>query len=53
MRIHHNRLSLIDLRLWRGEEFRIGTLQGRVIATPGHTDDSLTYVIGEDRKSVV
>jgi glyoxylase-like metal-dependent hydrolase (beta-lactamase superfamily II) len=30
-----------------GETFTIGALQGRVIATPGHTDDSLTYVIGD------
>lgn len=29
-----------------GEVFSIGALQGRVMATPGHTDDSLTYVIG-------
>jgi len=30
-----------------GDSFRIGTLDARVIATPGHTDDSLTYVIGD------
>ncbi len=30
-----------------GESFSIGRLQARVIATPGHTDDSLTYVIGD------
>lgn len=30
-----------------GDTFAIGGLQGRVIATPGHTDDSLTYVIGD------
>lgn len=30
-----------------GEVFSIGPLQGRVMATPGHTDDSLTYVIGD------
>jgi len=30
-----------------GDTFAIGTLQARVIATPGHTDDSLTYVIGD------
>lgn len=29
-----------------GDAFRIGQLEARVIATPGHTDDSLTYVIG-------
>lgn len=30
-----------------GDRFRIGELEARVIATPGHTDDSLTYLIGD------
>jgi glyoxylase-like metal-dependent hydrolase (beta-lactamase superfamily II) len=30
-----------------GETFRIGALDGRAMHTPGHTDDSLTYVIGD------
>lgn len=30
-----------------GEKFTIGGLQARVLATPGHTSDSLTYVIGD------
>ncbi|NCT87268.1 MBL fold metallo-hydrolase [Stenotrophomonas acidaminiphila] len=30
-----------------GDTFAIGTLEARVVATPGHTDDSLTYVIGD------
>lgn len=30
-----------------GDSFAIGALSGRVIATPGHTDDSLTYVVGD------
>ncbi|MFO3703627.1 MBL fold metallo-hydrolase [Xanthomonas codiaei] len=30
-----------------GETFAIGQLQARAIATPGHTDDSLTYLIGD------
>jgi glyoxylase-like metal-dependent hydrolase (beta-lactamase superfamily II) len=29
------------------EVFEFGALQGRAMATPGHTDDSLTYVIGD------
>ena len=29
------------------EVFRIGTLEARAIATPGHTSDSLTYLIGD------
>lgn len=30
-----------------GDTFAIGQLSGRAIATPGHTGDSLTYVIGD------
>lgn len=29
-----------------GEQFRIGELECRVLATPGHTDDSVSYQIG-------
>ena len=30
-----------------GDEFAIGGLRARVLATPGHTPDSVTYVIGD------
>jgi len=30
-----------------GDTFTIGGLTGQALATPGHTDDSLTYVIGD------
>ncbi len=30
-----------------GESFHIGNLEARAMATPGHTSDSLTYVIGD------
>lgn len=30
-----------------GERFSVGGLNVQVMATPGHTDDSLTYVIGD------
>ncbi|MGE5624046.1 MAG: MBL fold metallo-hydrolase [Bacillota bacterium] len=30
-----------------GETFKIGKLQARVLATPGHTSDSVTYVIDD------
>jgi len=30
-----------------GEEFAIGSLTARVIPTPGHTNDSVTYLIGD------
>jgi glyoxylase-like metal-dependent hydrolase (beta-lactamase superfamily II) len=29
------------------ESFRVGTLEGRVIPTPGHTNDSVTYLVGD------
>ncbi|MBD9535131.1 MBL fold metallo-hydrolase [Stenotrophomonas sp. STM01] len=36
-----------DRLLVDGDQFAIGALPVRVIATPGHTDDGLTYVIGD------
>jgi len=36
-----------DRLLADGEEFRIGSLGLRAIATPGHTSDSLSYLIGD------
>ncbi|MBK6596675.1 MAG: MBL fold metallo-hydrolase [Proteobacteria bacterium] len=33
--------------LWHGgEQFKLGELQCEVLATPGHTPDSLTYLVG-------
>lgn len=39
--------SQFDRLFVDGDTFRIGGLEARVLATPGHTDDSLTYVIGD------
>jgi glyoxylase-like metal-dependent hydrolase (beta-lactamase superfamily II) len=39
--------SQFDRLLGDGDAFEIGELTGRALATPGHTDDSLTYVIGD------
>ncbi len=36
-----------DRLLRDGERLPVGGMEVRVIATPGHTDDSLTYVIGD------
>ncbi|MGV8959634.1 MAG: MBL fold metallo-hydrolase [Stenotrophomonas sp.] len=36
-----------DRLLADGDQLEIGRLQLRVLATPGHTDDSLTYLIGD------
>jgi len=36
-----------DRLLGAGEEFRIGSLAVRAIPTPGHTGDSLSYLIGD------
>ncbi len=30
-----------------GETFRVGSLEARVLATPGHTNDSISYLIGD------
>lgn len=39
--------SQFDRLFADGDTFLIGQLQARVLATPGHTDDSLTYVVGD------
>lgn len=39
--------SQFDRLFADGDRFAIGTLEARVLATPGHTGDSLTYVIGD------
>lgn len=39
--------SQFDRLFADGDTFRIGALEARVMATPGHTDDGLTYVIGD------
>jgi len=36
-----------DRLLADGEEFRLGSLALRAISTPGHTSDSLSYLIGD------
>jgi len=36
-----------DKLLEDGDEFHIGSLTARVITTPGHTSDSLSYLIGD------
>jgi glyoxylase-like metal-dependent hydrolase (beta-lactamase superfamily II) len=36
-----------DKLLADGDEFHIGSLPIRVIATPGHTSDSLSYLVGD------
>ncbi len=39
--------SQFDRLFVDGDTFRIGALEARAIATPGHTDDSLTYLVGD------
>lgn len=39
--------SQFDRLFADGDTFDIGGLRARVLATPGHTDDSLTYVVGD------
>ncbi len=39
--------SQFDALFEEGDTFKIGSLQGRVLHTPGHTPACLTYVIGD------
>jgi glyoxylase-like metal-dependent hydrolase (beta-lactamase superfamily II) len=39
--------SQFDRLFADGETFRIGSLEARVMATPGHTNDSVTYLVGD------
>jgi glyoxylase-like metal-dependent hydrolase (beta-lactamase superfamily II) len=39
--------SQFDRLFADGDTFAIGEISGHVLATPGHTNDSLTYVIGD------
>lgn len=36
-----------DVQVKHGDEVQVGGLRVRVLATPGHTDDSLSYVVGD------
>ncbi|MCG5056367.1 MAG: MBL fold metallo-hydrolase [Myxococcales bacterium] len=36
-----------DLRVNHGETLKLGQLDVKVLATPGHTDDSLSFLIGD------
>ena len=40
--------SCADLALGHGDELELGALRIEVLATPGHTDDSLSYLVGDD-----
>ena len=39
--------SQFDRLFADGDRFRIGELEARALATPGHTNDSLTYLVGD------
>jgi len=39
--------SQFDRLFADGDTFAIGSLAARVVATPGHTDDSLSYLVGD------
>ncbi|HLT31193.1 MAG TPA: MBL fold metallo-hydrolase [Myxococcaceae bacterium] len=36
-----------DVQVGEGDEIRVGSLRVQVLATPGHTDDSLSFVVGD------
>ncbi|CAN5629550.1 MBL fold metallo-hydrolase [soil metagenome] len=37
----------VDVHVSRGELLRVGSIELQVLATPGHTDDSVSYVVGD------
>ncbi|MGA9525727.1 MAG: MBL fold metallo-hydrolase [Myxococcaceae bacterium] len=39
--------SCVNLHVKHGEEVPLGGLSFRVLATPGHTDDSVSYLLGD------
>ncbi len=39
--------SCADRHVGDGDEIRVGNLWIRVLATPGHTDDSVSYLVGD------
>jgi glyoxylase-like metal-dependent hydrolase (beta-lactamase superfamily II) len=39
--------SCANMHVRHGDEVRVGELVFRVLATPGHTDDSLSYLLGD------
>jgi glyoxylase-like metal-dependent hydrolase (beta-lactamase superfamily II) len=39
--------SQFDVLFEDGDRFELGRLQGQVLATPGHTSDSISYLIGD------
>lgn len=38
----------VDVKVSHGDKLRVGALEVEVLATPGHTDDSLSYRIGDN-----
>ena len=39
--------SCVNIHVRQGDEVRVGSLVFRVLATPGHTDDSLSFLLGD------
>ncbi|GHG75290.1 MBL fold metallo-hydrolase [Comamonas sp. JC664] len=42
-----NGASCANVQVRHGDEVRVGQLAFQVLATPGHTDDSLSYLLGD------
>ena len=43
------KIANVDLRVANGDVVKIGTLLGRVVETPGHTLDHISYVFDNDK----
>ncbi len=44
----HKGASCVDTQAAEGDVFEVGSFEIEVLETPGHTDDSLTYKIGDN-----
>src|SRR5438046_76032 len=47
------RIPLVDVAVRENDEVRVGTLQGRVLETPGHTAGHISYVFPADKLAFV
>jgi hydroxyacylglutathione hydrolase len=47
------RIPLVDATVREGDDVRVGTLQGRVLETPGHTAGHISYVFPADKLAFV
>src|SRR5215470_1255381 len=47
------KIPLVDETVREGDKVRVGSLEGRVLETPGHTAGHISYVFGADKLAFV